>query len=85
MWRKEYRFQRQSDDSFQFEFLIRLKLYTSVFRDSAQFMYLFSARKIVTEYDIKALLDKGQFSLPTARKSKAEEFENERVRCNNLN
>jgi len=41
MWRNEYRFQSQSDDSFQFEFLIRLKLYMSVFRDSVQFMYFF--------------------------------------------
>lgn len=41
VWRNEYRLQRQSDASFQFEFLIRLKLYTSVFRDSVQFMYVF--------------------------------------------
>ena len=29
------------DASFKFEFLIRLKLYTSVFRDCVQLMYVF--------------------------------------------
>jgi hypothetical protein len=48
-------------------------------------MFFFPAWKTVREYDIKAQLDQGQFGLPTARKSKAEESENERVCCDNLN
>jgi hypothetical protein len=68
--RNEYRFQRQSDDSFQFEFLIRLKLYSLYFGIVCSFFvcFCFSSQKTVTEYDIEAQLDQGQFSLATAKR-----------------
>jgi hypothetical protein len=74
---------KKSDDSFQFEFLFRPKLYTSVFLDRVQFVYAFLFL-LGKQYDIKVQLDHGQFSLPTARKSKTEESENERACCDNL-